>query len=193
MIICYIGDSLTLGYGDPAGLGWPGRVSGALHNGGHAVTSYNLGVRKDTSVLIGQRWKEETARRAIDGVPLKLVFSFGVADMVNDVSPEGTRAAAEAFLTEARAMGDVLVVGPPPVLDEAKCARVGELSRTIGGLCDFLDVPFIPTMDALLNDPIYIQALADGDTVHPTASGYAALARLILAAPEAAAFFELGE
>ena len=193
MIVCYIGDSLTLGYGDPAGLGWPGRVSGALHNGGHDLTSYNLGVRKDTSVLIGKRWKEEAARRVIEGVPLKLVFSFGVADMVNDVSPEDTRTAAETFLTEARAMGEVLVVGPTPVLDEANCARVGELSQIIGRLCDFLGVPFIPTMDGLQNDPVYIQALADGDTVHPTASGYAALARLILAAPEAADFFELGK
>ncbi|MEF2231705.1 MAG: GDSL-type esterase/lipase family protein [Pseudodesulfovibrio sp.] len=191
MILCFFGDSLTLGYGDPAGLGWPGRVSGALHNGGRDVTAYNLGIRRDSSMLIAGRWREEADRRAIEGDPLKLVFSFGVADMTNGVPRDETLAAAEALLTEARGLGDVLVVGPPPVLDEAKCARVADLSRAIAALCDFLGVPFVPTMDGLLADPIYIQALADGDTVHPTAAGYAAMARLILAAPEAAAFFEL--
>jgi len=191
MILCFFGDSLTLGYGDPAGLGWPGRVAGALHNGGHDITAYNLGIRRDSSVLIGKRWREEADRRAIDGNPLKLVFCFGVADMANDVPQEATLVAAENMLVEARTIGEVLVVGPSPVLDQAKCARVADLSRGIAALCDFLGVPFVPTMDGLLADPIYIQALADGDTVHPTASGYAAMARLILAAPEAAAFFEL--
>ena len=191
MIICYFGDSLTLGYGDPAGLGWPGRVSGALTTGGDDVTSYNLGVRQDTTPRIAARWKAEAGLRTIRGMDFKLVFSFGVADMANDVAEADTLEAARAMLTEAMAMGDVLVVGPPPVLDEAKCNRVAELSEAIEALCEDLAVPFIPTLIPMLDDPIYPVALADGDSVHPTASGYAALARHILNTKQANEFFGL--
>jgi len=193
MIICYIGDSLTLGYGDPAGLGWPGRISGALRTGDADITSYNLGVRRDTTPKMAARWKSEAAPRQIPGVPCKLVFSFGVADLVNKVSETETLVAAEAMLAEAKAMGDVLVIGPSPVLDEPLCARVAYLSPAIGGLCKKLGVPFVPMLDVLLADPVFTQALADGDDVHPTAPGYAAMARHLLASPALRGFFGLEE
>ncbi|WP_419785190.1 GDSL-type esterase/lipase family protein [Pseudodesulfovibrio sp.] len=193
MIINYIGDSIVLGYGDPAGLGWPGRLSGTLRTGGEDITSYNLGVRRDTTPKIAKRWKREVEPRLIPGVPCKLVFSFGVADQVNKISESETLEAAEAMLTEAKTMGDVLVVGPTPVLDEAMCARVGYLSPAVGGLCRRLGIPFIPMVEALLADPIFPQALADFDNVHPTAPGYAAMARHLLAAPALRAFFEMKE
>jgi lysophospholipase L1-like esterase len=191
MIICYFGDSITLGYGDPAGLGWPGRVSGALSTGGDDVTSYNLGVRQDTTPKIKARWRAEADLRTIEGMDFKLVFSFGVADMANDVPEADTLEAARTMLTEAMDVADVLVVGPTPVLNEAKCARVAELSEAIGALCEDLAVPFIPTLTPMLEDPVYPVALADGDSAHPTASGYAALARHILNTKEANEFFGL--
>lgn len=191
MIICYFGDSITLGYGDPAGLGWPGRVSGALSNGGDDITSYNLGVRQNTSIKIRDRWKQEAILRTMPGKGLKLIFSFGVADMTNNVEEQDTLEAARAILTEAMTMGDVLMVGPTPVLDEGKCATVAELSEAIGALCEDLSVPFIPTLVPMLEDPVFPVALADGDGYHPTASGYAALARHILNTKEANEFFGL--
>lgn len=193
MIICYIGDSLTLGYGDPAGLGWPGRISGALRTGETDVTSYNLGVRRDTTPKMAARWKAEAGLRRIPGEECRLVFNFGVADLVNKVSETETLVAAEAMLTEAKAMGDVLVVGPTPVLDEALCARIAYLSPAIGGLCKKLGVPFIPLLDALMADPVFTQSLADNDDVHPAAPGYAAMARHLLASPALRAFFGLEE
>lgn len=191
MIILYFGDSITLGYGDPAGLGWAGRVSGALANGGDDVTSYNLGVRQDTSVKLRDRWEQEASLRTIPGMDLKLVFSFGVADVVNKVEETDTLAAARQVLTEAKKLGDVLMVGPTPVLDSARQARIAILSERFGPLCDEISVPYIPALGPLLEDPVYPVALADGDGVHPTASGYAALARHILKTKEANVFFGL--
>lgn len=191
MIICYFGDSLTLGYGDPSGLGWPGRVSGALCTQGLDVTSYNLGVRKDASVLMQERWRSEAALRRMEGQDFKLVFSFGAADVINAVPADDTVAAAEAMLSEARAMGDVILVGPTPVLDESKREGIAALSARLEDVCRRLNVPFIPVAETMADSSVYMQALEDGDTVHPAPLGYATLAEHIFTTNQARTFFGL--
>ena len=56
MRLCFIGDSLVNGTGDPTGLGWVGRVTASARRRGHDVTTYNLGIRRDTSADIAARW-----------------------------------------------------------------------------------------------------------------------------------------
>lgn len=191
MVICYFGDSITLGYGDETGLGWPGRISATLRDKGLDVTSYNLGVRKDSSVLLQHRWRKEAMIRKMPGMDFKLVFSFGVADVFTGVSGEETLSAGVAILTQAREMGDVLVVGPTPVNDQDKREEITTLSRMIASLCKRVEVPYAPTIDAMHRSFVYGQALNDGDGVHPTASGYADLADHILKFNTAREFFGL--
>ncbi len=191
MVICYFGDSLTLGYGDEAGLGWPGRLSKSLKEKGQDVTSYNLGVRKDTSSQLQHRWKMEAMLRRMPDQPFKMVFSFGVADVFNGLSPEESLTGAVAVLSQAKAMGDVLVVGPTPVNDREKREEITTLSRMIAGLCKRLEIPFVPTIDAMHRSFVYGTALNDGDGVHPAASGYAELAEHILKFNTAREFFGL--
>lgn len=191
MIICYFGDSITLGYGDPSGLGWPGRISGTLSTLGVDVTSYNLGVRKDASTVLQHRWRKEAELRRMDGMDFKLVFSFGAADILTGQTTEDTLEAAEAIQTEAKTMGDVLVVGPTPVADEAKSKAIGELSAKLAKLCKHERIPFVPSHQIVSKSETYQRALADGDSVHPTAMGYAALAQYILQTEPARDFFGL--
>ncbi|QJB55131.1 GDSL-type esterase/lipase family protein [Pseudodesulfovibrio sp. zrk46] len=191
MVICYFGDSLTLGYGDEKGLGWPGRLSMALREKGQDVTSYNLGVRKDTSVQLQHRWKSEAMLRRMPDQPFKMVFSFGVADVANGVPSEQTLASCVAILTQAKAMGDVMVVGPTPVNDQSKREEITTLSRMIAGLCKRVDIPFVPTIDSMHRSFVYGTALNDGDGVHPAGPGYAELADYILKFNTAREFFGL--
>lgn len=191
MVICYFGDSITLGYGDEAGLGWPGRIAAAQRQAGLDVTSYNLGVRKDSSVVLQHRWRPEAMVRRMPDVPFKLVFSFGVADVFTGVSGEETLSADVAILTRAKEMGEVLVVGPTPVNDREKREEITTLSRMIASLCKRVDVPFVPTMDAMHRSFVYGQALNDGDGIHPAAPGYADLAEHILKFATARQFFGL--
>lgn len=191
MVICYFGDSLTLGFGDEAGLGWPGRIALALRENGPDVTAYNLGVRKDSSVQLQYRWQSEVAPRKLPDTPLKLVFSFGVADVVSGTPTEQSLAAGVSILTQAKGMGDVLVIGPTPVNDRDKREEITTLSRMLEGLCKRLDIPFVQTADAMHRSFVYGQALNDGDGVHPTASGYADLAEHILKNNAARVFFGL--
>jgi len=191
MIICYFGDSITLGYGDPSGLGWPGRLSGTLSTLGVDVTSYNLGVRKDASTVLRNRWRAEAELRTMDGVDFKLIFSFGAADVLTGQSPEDSLAAAESMLTEAKTMGDVLMVGPTPAGDARQSAAIGELSARISELCKKREIRFVATHEAMTGSEDYVRALAEGDTIHPTAPGYAALARHIMQTEPARDFFGL--
>ncbi|SOB59834.1 Lipolytic protein G-D-S-L family [Pseudodesulfovibrio profundus] len=191
MIITYFGDSLTLGVGDDKGIGWAGRVTAGVRETGVDATGYNLGVRKDTSVNIQHRWKPEAMLRRMPGTPFKLVFSFGVADVMNGVSSEESLAGAVATLSQAKAMGDVLLIGPTPVNDTAKREAITTLSRMQEGLAKRLEIPFVATVDAMHRSFVYGQALNDGDGVHPTGLGYADLADHILKSNAARAFFGL--
>ena len=61
--ICFIGDSITNGYGDPEYRGWLAFLSAAARRDGADITAYNLGVRSDTSSMIGARWRQEAVAR----------------------------------------------------------------------------------------------------------------------------------
>src|SRR5262245_46811519 len=78
MRICFIGDSLVAGTGDPEYLGWAGRISAAARRRGHDVTCYNLGIRGNTSAQILARWRSEAEARFVEGQDCRLIFSFGV-------------------------------------------------------------------------------------------------------------------
>ena len=74
MRICFIGDSFVQGTGDDACLGWVGRVCAALRQQGRDLTSYNLGIRRDTSADIRQRWQREAQLRLPAEHDGRLVF-----------------------------------------------------------------------------------------------------------------------
>ena len=114
-----------------------------------------------------------------------------VADVFSGVPVEQSLAAGVAILTQAKAVGDVLMVGPTPVNDKDKREEITALSRMVEGLCKRVDIPFVPTIDSMHRSFVYGQALNDGDGVHPTASGYADLADHILKSNTAREFFGL--
>ncbi|WP_366929047.1 GDSL-type esterase/lipase family protein [Gordonia sp. (in: high G+C Gram-positive bacteria)] len=78
--VCFFGDSFVAGLGDSTGLGWVGRVSVAARAAGHRLTSYNLGVRRETSVQVVGRIPVEAPPRLLDAEDARLVLSFGVND-----------------------------------------------------------------------------------------------------------------
>lgn len=190
MRICFIGDSFVNGTNDPQCQGWVGRLSALARQRGHDVTSYNLGVRRDTSADIAARWRAEATARLPDDVPGLLVFSFGVNDCCDDgagcrrVAPQHSLTTARALLGDARAFRPALMVGPPPIADDAVNARIAALSPALAAVCAEVGVPFLDVFTPLrANAPWMTEAAAD-DGAHPRAGGYAALADLVAAWPE---------
>jgi lysophospholipase L1-like esterase len=197
--LCFIGDSIVNGYGDDAMLGWPGRLCAAGRAAGHDLTSYNLGVRGDTSSLIRGRWRAEAAARLPAAFRAALVFSFGINDCVHldgvqRVSPTESLANLGAILSEARSLGPTLFIGPTPIGQDAPTPQllpgaqmtlrnrdIAALGASLVAAASRLGVPALDPFPVLVEDQGWQASLAAGDGIYPGAEGYAALAHLIAA------------
>lgn len=186
--ICFVGDSLVQGTGDPDGLGWAGRVTVKARQVGWNVTNYNLGIRGDTSRDILVRWAQECARRFPPDTHHYIVFSFGVNDTMME---EGTRRITlnesrenlQKIFEPQRAQFSRVMIGPPPVSDPEHNRRIQELSQHFGELAHEHDVPFLSVFESLLQDAIWMKEVNEDDGAHPGARGYVRLAELVLEWP----------
>jgi lysophospholipase L1-like esterase len=186
--ILFFGDSFVAGIGDPAALGWVGRVVAASHACGRPVTGYNLGVRRDTSADVAARFETETAARTgLATASYGIVLSVGANDMtVEDnrlrVAPGLVVKALNGLLDHAHARGHgVFVVGPPPVCDRDQDERIRELSQQLAHVAAHRAVPFVEIAAPLLAHDVWRSSAAANDGTHPGAAGYAALAEIVLA------------
>jgi acyl-CoA thioesterase I len=186
--LIFFGDSHTVGVGDEEGLGWTGRVFAAAMEAGIPTTSYNLGVRGETSAEVAARWRAEARPRLPDEGDPRVVLAFGVNDVSLDdedrrCSQEQSLLSLEEVLLGAQALGlRRFVVGPAAIDDEAANDRIAELSYAYRIRCARHRVPFVPLVEELRENEVWRRELAAGDGSHPGAAGYAEVARLVLAA-----------
>ncbi|OGL63282.1 MAG: hypothetical protein A3I72_11885 [Candidatus Tectomicrobia bacterium RIFCSPLOWO2_02_FULL_70_19] len=185
--LCFVGDSFVNGTGDPEYLGWPGRLCRAERAKGHKLTCYNLGVRGATSRDVSSWWEEETLRRLPDGpggIDGRFVFAFGANDtrIVEGklrVPPEESLANAAKILRRAKALRPLLMVGPPPIGDEANNQRIALLSADLAKICREEGLPCLDVHAPLLKSGTWLREAAAGDGAHPGARGYGELAALV--------------
>ena len=116
--ICFVGDSFVNGTGDPECLGWTGRICANANKKGYDITYYNLGVRRNTSTDIENRWLQEVSLRLPKEYAGRVVFSFGL----NDTTIENGKTRVDftdsisntrKILSEAKQLYPVLMVGLP--------------------------------------------------------------------------------
>ena len=180
------------GTGDETALGWAGRLCATAQATGLSITYYNLGIRRNTSRDILQRWKEECAQRlpaSLESVDCRVVFSFGVNDTVIEngvqrVPLQESLDNARLMLQKAQTQYTVLWVGPPPVVDAAHNERIHVLSETFSHLANELNVPYIAVLPALIANEEYKQEVMQNDGAHPRSAGYTELARIIGTSPQ---------
>jgi lysophospholipase L1-like esterase len=182
--ICFIGDSFVNGTGDPECLGWPGRVCVAAGYQGYNVTYYNLGIRRETSADIRDRWHQEVERRLPENCDRRVVFSFGVNDTTLEngkprVEFRESLANARQILTQAQRSLPVLMVGPAPVGDAEQNQRIQALSVRLAELCQEIGVPFLEILGPLQASVVWIAEAIANDGAHPRAAGYGELAELV--------------
>lgn len=186
--ICFIGDSLVQGTGDPECLGWVGRVSAKAQVSGWNVTAYNLGIRGDTSRDIVARWKHEAVRRFPADTEHYVVFSFGVNDtmFVDDARKISLSESRENFLKIfelASSQYSTVMIGPPPFGDTEQNRRIHELSQSFEQLAVKMDVSYLAVYELLQQDPIWMREVSDEGGAHPGAGGYEQLARVVMQWP----------
>ncbi|GGV19550.1 lysophospholipase [Kitasatospora herbaricolor] len=183
--ICFVGDSLVAGVGDPVGLGWAGRLGARAFADGLPSTHYNLGVRRETSADIVGRWEDECARRLRHGTDLRVVLCFGVNDATHEsdrprVAPERSAANLATMLDRAAARGwRAMVVSPPPVADPAHSARTALLDEDFARVCRTAGVPYVSVHRALSESAVWMRQVTLGDGAHPGAEGYEEYATLL--------------
>ena len=186
--LMFFGDSHTVGAGDEEGLGWTGRLVAAAWADGIAVTSYNLGVRGETSADVADRWRAEARPRLPDEGDPRVVLAFGVNDVSLDgdapcCSQEQSLLSLEEVLLGAQGLGlRRFVIGPAAIDDEAANDRIAELSYAYRMLCARHRVPYVTLVDDLRRSKVWREEIAARDGAHPGAAGYAEIARLVLAA-----------
>ena len=181
MRLCFVGDSITNGTGDPEYLGWVGRVMQRERVRRAELTVYNLGVRRDRSDQVRARWRAEAEARLPAEHEGRIVFAFGANDAAQEIAPPVTLGHAEAILTEARERWPVILVGPAPLGACKARERVAGLDDAMAALCRGLGVPYVAVFDGLMATPVWLDEARLGDGAHPGAGGYRRLAEIILA------------
>jgi acyl-CoA thioesterase I len=181
---CFFGDSFTNGAGDRDHLGWVGRISAAASARNHDLTTYNLGIRRDTSTDIVDRWKAEAGLRFRPEHDPILVFSYGVNDAVIEdgqmrVVREETMRNTDKILYYAPQWAPCIFIGPPPGADQELNERVGFLSAAMQSHCEAAGVGYFDPFPELLKSSAWMAGVIAGDGVHPDGDGYAVLAELI--------------
>jgi lysophospholipase L1-like esterase len=182
--ICFVGDSFVNGTCDPDYLGWTGRVCRAARQVGYALTSYNLGVRRDTSIDITKRWHDECLRRLPSPCDGRIVFSFGVNDTsrengVSRVSTEQSLINAREILSTSVSLYPTLMVGPPPIADSDQNRRTQSLAEQFRIVAEEVGVPYLDAFSTLERSATWMHEVALLDGAHPQSKGYAELASLV--------------
>jgi acyl-CoA thioesterase-1 len=173
-----LGDSLTAGYGLPAGQGFVPRLEAALRARGRAVRVLDGGVSGDTTAggLARLDW-------ALADRPQAAIVTLGGNDGLRGLDPAQTHANLAAILDRLAARGiPVLLAGmlaPPNLGAEYGREFAGVYRRLAEERPGVLLYPFF--LEGVAADP----ALNQADGIHPNAQGVEEIVRRILPAVEA--------
>ncbi len=180
--LCFVGASMTAGYGDPKGLGWVGRVVSRTQHPDLDLTAYNLGVRGNTSADVMARWRGECGPRWDGRAERRLVISVGAADVLTGASMARSRLNLANILDEASSSGiAAFVVGLTPGLDPELNARVEQLAEAQADVCARRGVTYVDCFRPLVGHDQWIGELAAShDNAHPGQAGYGLVAWLVL-------------
>ncbi|MBE9030095.1 lipase [filamentous cyanobacterium LEGE 11480] len=184
MRICFLGESFVNGTGDPACLGWPGRICAHAIAQGHDITHYNLGIRGETSSALLDRAPRELPLRLPEDCDGRVIYSFGTNDMTwhddaTRVSVAASLQNLEALLAWTQPRYPVLVVSPCPVDDVAHVDRLVALVEQMAIVCQQRQVPFLDVLTPLQQNAVWLTEAKAYDGAHPRAAGYQALAALV--------------
>ncbi|MEH1899081.1 MAG: GDSL-type esterase/lipase family protein [Nostoc sp.] len=185
--ICFVGDSFVNGTGDPECLGWTGRVCANANKKGYDITYYNLGIRRDTSTDIANRWLQEVSLRLAKEYDGRVVFSFGLNDTTLEngktrVDLADSLKNAYEILREAQKLYPVLMVCPAAYVEQEDSQRKNrntDLSKQFALICNELNIPYLDVFPILEKSNIWIDEARANDGVHPRAGGYAEFAKIV--------------
>ena len=182
--ICFVGESFVNGTGDPECLGWAGRICVDANRKGYEITYYNLGVRRETSTELKNRWLREVSYRLPKEYDGRVVFCFGVNDTTIEngktrVDFADSIANAHTILSEAKQLYPILMISPAPVVDEEQNHRISSLSKQFSLVCSEINVPYLDVFSKLEKSNIWLNEAQANDGAHPREAGYTEFAEIV--------------
>lgn len=161
--IVMLGDSITAGYGLPAGKELPAQLQTALAERGIAVVVENAGVSGDTTAggLSRFDW-------AIQGEPDMIIVALGANDGLRGIDPADTRRNLAAIVDRARSRNaKVLLAGmlAPPNMGADYGTQFNAIYPELSAEKDVMLYPFL--LEGVAADP----ELNQDDGIHPNAEG----------------------
>ncbi|MEA5512185.1 GDSL-type esterase/lipase family protein [Crocosphaera sp. UHCC 0190] len=196
-----LGDSLVYGYGDTAGGGWVERLRRQWMGDDNGHVLYNLGVRGDRTLQVGERLEGEFRYRGElrNRVPDVIVLSVGVNDSARLRRPDGRlftdfetfQQQIADLLDNAQQLCPVLFVGMVPV-NEAKMPFIDcfyfnhfdqyRFKEATKKACQSRHIPYLDIFDLWLGrGENYLRSRLMDDGLHPNVAGYEALFNDVLA------------
>ena len=185
-----IGDSSVYGWGDPEGGGWCERLRKHWMTIPNAPVIYPLGIRGDGLEKVAKRWEQEwkcrgeLRRKFPDGLILTIGLNdtarIGRQDGRPQLSPEAFKFGLERLLADIKKQTEVMVLGLTPVNEKAMpfsgclwysnsaCSRY---ENQIEETCLELDVPFLPTHSAMINEKNFCNWI-EKDGIHLKPEGH---------------------
>lgn len=195
--LCFIGDGVTLGHGDPDGGGFAYRLCDNAAEQGVDLLPYREGGTFWSSRDVAQNWEDIVERRLGPSPTGGIVFCFGARDC--DELPHGQRLEFDDTLRFAletiRMAADrapLFVIGPPSTGDLMINRRILILSRVFRTIAEQCGAPYFPACEAMMGSRAWVADMSEGDGVHPRAAGAQALADAISATPNWRAWLSLG-
>ena len=185
MRICFIGDELVAGVGDPRGLGWVGRVNAHSTFDVPATIFDAGGPLRDNPSRWPPRWEAEVLPRLADGEPHGLVIGIGPGDVPAGISTARSRLNLANITDRATSLGiPSFVVGPPP-LAGVDSGALKALASSCSEVCGRRGIPFVDCYTPLVAHDQWFEDMAasmargkDGQTL-PGQAGYALMAWIV--------------
>jgi len=170
--ILALGDSLTAGFGLPAGQGFAPQLERALKESGVEAQVIDAGVSGDTSAggLARIEW-------ALADGPDLVILELGANDMLRGVDPADTRANLDAMLAKLRAAGARVLLAGMRAAPNLGLDYSAAFEAIYGDLATKYEVPLYPFfLEGVATEPTL--NLPDG--LHPNAAGVREIVRRIL-------------
>ena len=182
--ICFLGDSFVNGTGDQRYLGWVGGLAQRTLAAGVPLTSYNLGIRGETTALLLARAPSEVPRRLSGDFDGAILISIGtndtnIVDGKLRVPPAESVENLKRLVSTMKELGRVLVIGPPAIPDAAHNQRNVALDGAFEQSVAALAVPYISLQQFTSADSYWLVQAAKDDGYHPQQEAYDSVAAFI--------------
>jgi len=194
--ICFIGDGVVLGVGDPEGGGFAARLCADAAEDGVELWPILEGGRFWTSRDVARHWEEVLEDRLGEPPDGGLVLCFGARDC--DQLASGSRVPMDEtiklaieIIRDAADRAPLFVIGPPPTIDPAINRGVLALSKVFRTIAEQCRAPYFPACETMMGSRPWIADMMAGDGVHPGAAGARSLAEAIAKSPNWRAWLSL--